>query len=160
MSVTSVTKDAATLTMTVVADFAAPPERVWRLWEDPRLLERWWGPPAYPATFVELDLSPGGRASYFMTGPGGDQPHGWWRVVTVEAPRRLEFESGFADDQGVAVAGAPTMVLRVTLTDTPDGTHMETVVAFASIEAMEKVMAMGMEEGMTGAMGQMDALLG
>jgi hypothetical protein len=35
-----------------------------------------------------------------MTGPDGDKHHGWWRVHTVDAPRSLEFEDGFADDAG------------------------------------------------------------
>ena len=51
MTVTAVRKDPQALTMTVEAEFAASPERVWQLWADPRQLERWWGPPTYPATF-------------------------------------------------------------------------------------------------------------
>ena len=31
------------LSMTMVAEFDAAPERLWNLWEDPRRLERWWG---------------------------------------------------------------------------------------------------------------------
>ena len=47
----------------------ASPERVWQLWADPRQLERWWGPPTYPATFTQHDLAPGGHVEYHMTGP-------------------------------------------------------------------------------------------
>jgi uncharacterized protein YndB with AHSA1/START domain len=43
MTVTSVDKDFDSLTLTLVADFAVSPERVWQLWADPRKLERWWG---------------------------------------------------------------------------------------------------------------------
>jgi len=50
MSVTSDDKDLDSLTVTLVADFSAPPELVWRLWVDPRQLERWRGPPIHPAT--------------------------------------------------------------------------------------------------------------
>jgi len=59
MTVTNVEKDAAALTMTITADLDAPVARAWQLWEDPRQLERWWGPPMYPATFLEHDLAPG-----------------------------------------------------------------------------------------------------
>ena len=59
MSVTSVHTDHDHLTVTVIADFGAPIERVWELWSNPRKLERWWGPPAYPATFEKHDLIPG-----------------------------------------------------------------------------------------------------
>ena len=34
-----------------------------------------------------------------MTGPDGDKHHGWWEVVAVDPPHRLELEDGFADDE-------------------------------------------------------------
>jgi uncharacterized protein YndB with AHSA1/START domain len=39
MPVISVDRDTEALTMTVVAEFDAPVERVWQLWDDPRQLE-------------------------------------------------------------------------------------------------------------------------
>ncbi len=69
MSVTRVDKDPNALTMTITAAFDAPVGAVWQMWENPRRLERWWGPPTYPATVVDHDLIPGGRVTYFMTGP-------------------------------------------------------------------------------------------
>jgi uncharacterized protein YndB with AHSA1/START domain len=57
LTVTSVDTDYHNLTITLIADFHAPIERVWKLWSDPRKLERWWGPPAYPATFETHDLT-------------------------------------------------------------------------------------------------------
>ena len=63
MSVTSVDTDYDNLTVTVVSDFDAPVERVWELWTDPRKLERWWGPPSYPATFTTHNLVPGGESA-------------------------------------------------------------------------------------------------
>lgn len=160
MTVTSVHKDPEARTMTITSEFAAPIERVWQLWEDPRLLERWWGPPTYPATFVDHDLSVGSTVSYFMTGPGGDQPRGWWRVLEVDVPRHLRFESGFSDDDGHPNAAMPLMTNRVTLSEQPDGvTRMAIETKFASLDDMEKIMSMGMEEGMTGALSQIDSLL-
>ena len=76
MTVTAVRKDPQSRTMTLEAEFDASPERVWQLWADPRQLERWWGPPTYPATVDAHDLRPGGRVEYHMTGPEGDQPAG------------------------------------------------------------------------------------
>ena len=160
MSVTSVHKDPEAMTLTVNAEFDAPADRVWKLWEDPRLLERWWGPPTYPATVVDHDLTPGGTVTYFMTGPEGDQPRGWWRVGAVDAPRRLEFEDGFADDAGNPNLDMPTMTIRVSLDErSGGGTVMVIETTFPSPEAMEELVSMGMEEGMAQALGQMDALL-
>jgi uncharacterized protein YndB with AHSA1/START domain len=160
MSVTNVAKDPKALTMTITAEYDAPVARVWQLWSDPRQLERWWGPPTYPATVVEHDLTPGGTVSYFMTGPEGDRPHGYWRVRAVSAPHRLEFEDGFADENGRPNPDMPVMTIVVSLDAQPaGGTRMAVETTFPSLEAMEQLTAMGMEEGMSLAMAQIDDLL-
>lgn len=45
MTVVRTNMDADALTLRFVAEFDAPVERIWQLWEDPRQLERWWGHP-------------------------------------------------------------------------------------------------------------------
>ncbi len=155
-----VLKDTSALSMTVTTQLPAPVERVWQLWADPRQLERWWGPPTYPATVSEHDLTPGGRVLYFMTGPEGDRHHGWWRVLSVDPPRGMEVEDGFGDDAGNPNPEMPTMGMRLTLEEDAEGTRMTLVTTFPSLEAMEELLAMGMEEGIKAAMGQIDGLLG
>jgi len=160
MPVTNVAKDLDGLTMTLTAEFAATPERVWQLWSDPRQLERWWGPPEYPATVDSYDLRPGGRVAYHMTGPTGDQPRGLWEVIEVEAPRSLVFRDLFADDRGNPNPDLPAMIGRVTIADVGNGrSQMSIRSEFASREAMEQVLAMGIEEGLKSAVNQIDALL-
>ena len=160
MSVTSVDTDHDNLTLTLIADFEAPIDRVWELWSDPRKLERWWGPPGYPATFEKHDLTPGGEVTYFMTGPEGDTPRGMWRVTAVDPPTSLEFTDAFADADGTPIADMPSSTVRVELSERDGGTRMEMQSKFASREDMEKLVGMGMVEGLQQAVGQMDALLG
>jgi uncharacterized protein YndB with AHSA1/START domain len=159
MSVTSVDKDFDTLTLTMVADFDAPIERVWQLWADPRKLERWWGPPSYPATVLEHDLTPGGDVTYFMTAPDGQKYRGWWRVLAVNPPTSLEFIDGFADEDGKPKADMPTTTARMQLTERDGRTRMELRSVFDSREQMEQLENMGMTEGLQLSVGQMDALL-
>jgi uncharacterized protein YndB with AHSA1/START domain len=160
MSVTSVKRDPEALTLTIESEYAAPIERVWELWQDPRLLEQWWGPPTYPATMVDHELTPGGRVRYYMTGPEGDKAPGWWHVLEVDAPHHLTFENGIADDTGEPLAGMPFMIMRVALKETPTrGTRMSIEGTFPSTEAMDRYLSMGMEEGITGSVSQTDALL-
>ena len=160
MTVTAVHKDPKALTMTITTELDASPERVWQLWADPRQLERWWGPPTYPATFTKHDLAPGSHVEYHMTGPEGDQPKGYWDIVETDPPRRLVFRDGFAHDDGTPNDALPEGEARVTIEEVGDGrTRMSIESIFPSTEAMEQVLAMGMEEGMTLAMGQIDAIL-
>ncbi|MCQ4121496.1 SRPBCC family protein [Rhodococcus tibetensis] len=159
MAVISTHKNAEALSLTIVAEFDATVERVWRIWEDPRQLERWWGPPTRPATFEIHEFVPGGKATYYMTGPEGEKSRGWWVFTAIEAPHRLAFDDGFADDNGDPVADMGTSHAVVTL-ETVDGrTRMTTVSTFDSAEQLEQVLEMGMEEGIKQAMGQIDALL-
>ena len=161
MTVISVVKDADARTLTVTARFDAPIGRVWQVWSDPRQLERWWGPPRYPAEVLEHDLAPGGTVIYVMTGPDGERYGGWFRVRAADPPRSLELDAGFADADGNPIPDAATAVIRVDLSEAPDGgTQMTITTTWASDEAMEQALATGMEAGLTAAVGQIDALLG
>ena len=160
MTVTAVNKDPQNLTLTLDAEFEASPDRVWELWADPRQLERWWGPPTYPATVTSHDLREGGRVEYHMTGPTGDQPHGYWEIVAAQPPNRLSFRDGFADADGRPNTDMPMNDVHVTIAELGDGrTRMSIQSVFPDTAAMEQVLAMGMEQGLTQAVGQIDAIL-
>jgi uncharacterized protein YndB with AHSA1/START domain len=160
MTVTDVRKDPETLTMTLDAEFEASPDRVWQLWADPRQLERWWGPPTYPATVTAHDLRSGGRVEYHMTGPGGDQSRGYWEIVEADAPHRLVFRDGFADADGRPNSDMPLNEVRVMINKvSEEQTRMSIESKFPDAAAMEQVLAMGMEQGLREAVGQIDAIL-
>lgn len=160
MTVTALRKDPEALTLTVDAEFDATPERVWQLWADPRQLERWWGPPTYPATVTSHDLRPGGRVEYHMTGPEGDTPAGYWELVEVDPPRRIVFYDGFANPDGSPSDEFPGTTASVTIAAIGGGrTRMTIESRFPDLAAMEQLTAMGMEEGLKGALGQIDAIL-
>ena len=160
MPLIEIKKDPAALRMTVISEWDAPIERVWALWSDPRKLERWWGPPGYPATVIAHDLTPGGRVIYYMTSPEGQRYHGWWRVDTVEAPRGFSCQDGFGDAEGNPAEGMPTTDMAITLSELSGGTtRMLVESTFPSREAMEQLIAMGVEEGLAAATGQITAIL-
>lgn len=144
-------KDPVARTMTVTTEFAAGVERVWQLWADPRQLERWWGPPAHPATVLEHDLRPGGRVTFFISGPDGERRDGWWDVTAVEAPRWLTFELGDAR--------TPVLTVRVDLADDGDGTRMVIEVSFPTADAMDLMIGLGFETGFTSAIGQIETMI-
>lgn len=159
MSVISSRKDPEKLTLEFVAEFAAPVARVWQVWEDPRKLEFWWGPPTWPATFTRHEVSVGGESRYFMTGPDGEKSNGWWKITAVSAPTRLEFDDGFAGEDGEPSGFLGSTHCVVTLEQLGEMTRMITTSYFESLEQLEEMVKMGMEEGMSLAMGQIDALL-
>lgn len=159
MPVIDFVTDEENLTMTVTAEFAAPVERVWAAYSDPRQLERFWGPPGWPATFTAWNHTPGGKAQYTMNGPRGEKSSGSWEFLAIEAPHRFEVLDSFVNDDGTPMDGFPAM--RMTFEFTPDGdsTRMSSVSFFDSIEALEQTVAIGAVEGTKMAMAQLDAVL-
>lgn len=159
MPVTSVHKDPEALTMTVVADFAASLQRLWDAYADPREIERFWGPPTYPATFTRHDMFAGGRSAYTMVGPEGDVSRGYWEFLDVKAPHSFEVRDGFCLPDGAPNTEMPSMRMTFEFEETGAGSRLTTTTFFNSLEELEQLVSMGMEEGMRQAMDQIDAVL-
>lgn len=123
------------------------------------MLERFWGPPTYPAVFTRHDGCVGGRSEYAMTGPDGDVARGYWEWVAIDELKSFEVRDGFANPDGTANPNLPSMRMTFAFEATPDGSRVSTTTQFNSVEELEKLLGMGMEQGMTEAMGQMDAVL-
>jgi uncharacterized protein YndB with AHSA1/START domain len=154
MPLTSVTKDAASLTLTVVADYPVAHERLWQAFADPRQLERFWGPPAMPATFTRYDMKVGGGAEYFLTGPTGEKWSGSWRFTAVDPISSFEAYDGEDNAEDENMPSSMKFVFEAT----PTGSRMTCVTKFSSVEAMEQTIP-GMEEGLRAAWSQLDAVL-
>ncbi len=159
MPVIDITPDPDSLTMTIAAEFHAPLERVWSTFTDPRQLERFWGPPGWPATFTQFDFTPGGLAQYAMTGPRGESSRGRWEFVRIDAPDAFEVLDGFADEHGDLVEGMPAMRMVFSFAADGDRTRFDGVTYLTSLESLEQAVGMGMVEGTRLAMGQLDAVL-
>lgn len=159
MPVTDVQHDVTARTLTIVADFAAPPARIWQVYADPRQLERVWGPPSYPATVVDHDLSPGGRVTYFMTGPEGDKHAGYWQVTSVNEPTGFTFDDGFADLDFTPNTTMPVSTNDYRFTAHEGGTRATYVSTYATAEGLQQVLDMGIVEGASAAIDQIDGLI-
>lgn len=159
MPVTAITKDPAALTMTVVADFPVAVERLWDAYADPRRLERFWGPPTWPATFTRHDAAPGGLSHYVMTGPGGEAAHGYWEWLRVEPHVAFEILEGFSHEDGRPNRDMPTMRMVFDFAATGEGCRLTTTTHFNTAEELAQLLEMGMEQGLRQAMEQMDDVL-
>jgi uncharacterized protein YndB with AHSA1/START domain len=108
---------------------------------------------------VEHDLRPGGRVTYSMTGPEGDKHAGYWQVTAVDEPNGFSFDDGFAD-----LAFNPNPALPVsrnvyTFTEHEGGTRAVYRATYERAEALHQVLDMGIVEGATSAINQVDELL-
>ncbi|MBU8807437.1 SRPBCC family protein [Mycolicibacterium goodii] len=159
MPVTDVQHDLDTLTLTITAEFAAPVTRIWQVYADPRQLEKIWGPPSHPATVVDHDLRVGGRVTYFMTGPEGEKYAGYWEITAVDEPQSLSFLDGFADEDFKPNTDLPVSTNVYTFVEHNGGTRATYVSTYASAEALQQVLDMGVVEGASSAINQIDDLV-
>lgn len=159
MPVTSVEKDLDQLTITIVADFPVPLRRLWDAYTDPRQIERFWGPPTYPATFYRHDALVGGRSVYAMTGPEGDVHYGCWDWTSADAPHTFEVLDSFSDAAGVPNPDLPTTRMDFAFEETTGGSRLKTTSYFGSLDQMQQLIEMGMLEGTRQAMAQIDQVL-
>ncbi len=159
MPITSVTTDPGALTMTIVGDYPVTIERLWQAWVDPRQIERFWGPPGWPATFTRHDMVEGGRTMYVMTGPDGEQSAGYWIMTSIDPGCSFEMVDGFVGADGEPNDEMPSMTMRMQFEPTAGGSRFTAVTTFTNVASMEQLVEMGMVEGSTAAIGQMDDVL-
>ena len=165
MPVTNVTKDPENLTMTVVADFAAPLQRVWDAYTDPRQIEKFWGPPELPGDVHPPRCVPRRFVRLLHDRPGRLHPRWLLGVDRCEGPRgpqtlrSFEVKDGFAKPDGTPNTEMPTgrMVFHFEPTDT--GSRVIVTSFHNSADDFAMVVEMGQEEGMREAMGQIDDVL-
>ena len=105
-------------------------------------------------------LVPGGAARYYMTSPEGEKSSAWFQFVEVSPTESIVLDDGFGDVPGEVPPGMPpAMRMTARLDEAYGGTRMTITTTFPSLEAMEQVLGMGMQEGMALALSQADAIL-
>jgi uncharacterized protein YndB with AHSA1/START domain len=159
MPITNVASDPETLSLTITGEYPVSVDRLWRAWHDPRQLEKFWGPPSWPATFTRHDMVAGGRSEYFMTGPNGERSAGYWIFEEVDEGRRFTIVDGFANDDGTPNDELPGTRTEFRFEATDAGSRYTATTRFSDLESMEKLLEMGMVEGATLAAGQIDSVL-
>jgi hypothetical protein len=70
------------------------------------------------------------------------------------------FRAGFANPDGTPNTDMPINTIRVGIEEVAQGRTRKSIeIVFPSTEAMEQVLSMGTEEGLSQAVGQIDAIL-
>ena len=74
--------------------FAAPRERVFAAWTDPKQIVQWFGPDGFEVESLECDIRVGGRWRFNYTGPDGKVWHNRMVFLRIDAPNVIEAEHG------------------------------------------------------------------
>lgn len=156
---TVITKDQSKKQMTVVRQFDAPIEMVWKAWTDSTLLDKWWAPKPWKARTKSMDFRPGGTWHYAMIGPEGEQHWAYMEFETINPQKNYTSMDGFCDENGVPNKDLPGMQWNAQFASSGSGTKVTVLIGFTSEAQMEQLIAMGFKEGFTMAHGNLDELL-
>lgn len=154
---------------TITRTFAASLDRVWAAWTDPERIAAWFGPKETKGSVLEFDLRPGGVWRGRMDAADGSAMFSKFVFEEVDAPSRLVWIHGFADEAGNRTRApfAPQFPLemRTTVGFAEDGDGTRVTVEWVPIDATpeEEAFFAGMMESMnggwSGSFDQLDAYL-
>jgi uncharacterized protein YndB with AHSA1/START domain len=134
----------------ITREFDAPRHLIWRAMTTPELMARWWGPRAYEATVVELDVRVGGKWRIDHVGNG--EKHSFFgEFLELVPPERLVQTFGYLD--------WPPSTETMQLIDLGQRTRLEVVSEFVSVESRDGMAQSGMEGGARETYDRLDELL-
>lgn len=146
--------------LTITRVFNAPRPLVFAAYTEPQHLMRWWGPTEYPMASCTVDLRPGGKWHYCMKSrTTGDEAWGIAIYSEIKPPERLVYTDAFSDAEGNLNQELPMAEVTMMFEDAGNGTRVVMTSKYPNEEALQAVVQMGMIEGITETMGQLDTLL-
>jgi len=86
--------------------FNAPVAEVWRVWNDPDSIKKWWGPKGYTAIVVRNDVRVGGSYLWAMKSDRGRTSWNTGTYKEVVANQKLVSTLSFADDNRKTIPGS------------------------------------------------------
>ena len=140
-------------------EFDAPVADVWRAWTEVELLEQWWAPLPYKAVTKTMNFSEGGKWHYYMLGPAGEKHWCVVNYIKIDTLKKYEAEDAFADEDGNTNTDLPCGVWVNKFSTTATGSKVNITLTYPSKEDLQRILEMGMKEGITMTLVQLDGLL-
>ena len=151
---TEILADTSVPTITIVREFDAPRERVFRAWTDPQLYAQWVGPRSLTTTILRWSARTGGEWAFSNERDGETIASFFGSFHDVRAPERLVWTFTWE--------GAPDGVSLETMTfeELPGGrTRVTGLSVVESFEIRDQILASGMEVGVIEGYEKLDELL-
>ncbi len=133
------------------------PEKVWRAWTTPALLEQWFCPKPWRAGDFEIDLRPGGAFNCTMYGPAGEvMPNRGCFLEVVPGRRMVTTDALHA---GYRPSGSAFMSAIWSCEPEGEGTRYVAIAIHGNPETRKQHLDMGFHEGWGAAADQLVELM-
>ena len=151
--------DKAESSITVKREFAAKRQLVWDCYTKRDLLDQWFAPKGLTTKTKHMDFREGGYWHYAMVMPDGQafwSRQDYLGINPIEHFRALD---GLSDETGVVNPDMPRARWHVAFTDSGTRTLVTTAILYNSPEDVQKVIGMGLKDGLTSTLERLDELL-
>ena len=165
MEKTKVVKDLEAKTLTIEREINAPKQKVWGAYADKDIFAQWWGPEGWETTVKEFDFRPGGHNLYAMKCVDPKQGDFFgqesWAVMqyqTMDEPNGFSYKDLFANPDGTPMENMPVVNVEIKFIEKDDKTTIVTTIQANAAEEIEKLLAMGMVEGISSTFDRLEKL--
>lgn len=146
-------------TLTIRREFAAERQLVWDCYTKSELLDRWFAPKPLTTKTKSMDFREGGHWHYAMVEPSGTEYWGYTGYLKISPIDYYTALDAFCNAEGEINNDLPRANWLVTFTDKSENALVESVITYKSLSDLEKVIQMGMEQGMIATLQKLDELL-
>lgn len=145
--------------LTLRREFLANKQLVWDCYTKSELLDQWFAPKPMTTKTKSMEFKEGGHWHYAMVDPNGTEYWGYTEYQTIQPIDFYTSLDAFSNERGEINKDYPRAKWRVTFTNKAEKTLIESVVQYNSLQDLEAVIQMGMEQGMTRTLEKLDELL-
>lgn len=153
------TPNEANATLTVERHFDAPVSKVWAAHTQTELLEQWWAPLPWKAVTKTHDFREGGHWLYYMAGPEGERNYCYVAYTDIKPEKEFSGDDYFCDEEGNKDTSMPSMHWKTEFIEETNGTKIISTITLPNKEELAKLLSLGMQEGYTMALNQLDTQL-
>ncbi|MFL5742102.1 MAG: SRPBCC domain-containing protein [Flavisolibacter sp.] len=149
--------DKTAQTVSITREFDAELSLVWDAFTKPELLDQWYAPKPWVSKTKYMDFKVGGRRFFAMVSPEGQERWSIQKYTSISPKTNFKFFNAFADeDENPQLPGSDWDLNFVEQNGT---TKVSIAIYNESLERMERMMAMGFNEGFTATLNNLKNLL-
>lgn len=145
--------------ITVAREFNGRRQLVWDCHTKSELLDRWFAPKGLTTKTKHMDFSMGGYWHYAMITPDGQTFWNRLEYKTVDPIDRYTAQDGFCDETGAVNPDLPGSRWNVGFADQGSRTLVTTLIQYASSNALQAAIDMGLKDGLASTLQRLDELL-
>jgi uncharacterized protein YndB with AHSA1/START domain len=146
-------------TITIMREFAAHRGLVWDCYTKSELLDQWFAPKPFITKTSSMDFKEGGHWLYAMIDPNGTEYWGRTDYLSIKPVESYTALDGFCDSNGTLNPDLPRADWGVVFSDLNNHTLVHITVTYKSLNDLETVIKMGLQEGLTMTLEHLDELL-